>query len=89
MLTFFPQSVTVIFSGPSGTLHLAMNIRWSPTIEDDFLSEVDLPIIDVVIGNSRKKSKQSRYMLICFVLLVSVYSSFLNNVFMISTRFEF
>ena len=41
-------------------LHLWLEVRWSPTIEDDFLSDLDLPAVELVVGAS-KKGRHSRY----------------------------
>ena len=41
-------------------LHLWLEVRWSPTIEDDFLSDLDLAAVELVVGAS-KKGRHSRY----------------------------
>ena len=54
------QNVRVNFPTSSGMLHLWLEVRWSPTIEDDFLSDLDLPAVELVVGAS-KKGRHSRY----------------------------
>ena len=54
MFSFFPQNVRVNFPTSSGMLHLWLEVRWSPTIEDDFLSDLDLPAVELVVGASKK-----------------------------------
>lgn len=59
MLSFCPQAVKVIFQSHSGTVHLTMNVRWSPTIEDNFLAELDLPTVELVVGGSKRRVRRT------------------------------
>ena len=41
-------------------LHLWLEVKWSPTIEDDFLSDLDLPAVELVVGAS-KRGRHSKW----------------------------
>ncbi|XP_064384276.1 RIPOR family member 3-like [Halichondria panicea] len=53
-LSFYPMNVT--FDFPSSPVKLNMDITWSPTLGGDFLTDLDLPTVNCIVGGAALRS---------------------------------